>query len=161
MSSNGPSSTTQIGIVVAMSCCSSMAIALFLWYAYRNQSKFKWLDWFFDFFNGDDDDDESEPAPQDSPSLVVVDNPVPAPATCPQSKDNTCTEDSTNCGDQAVKNFCAHSCKKKCKKVGNLNYTSKKGPNADGCFLWKQTKTCKEAFSAMDAGTPVALNEGM
>lgn len=51
----------EMVIVVAMCCFSSLAIAGFLFYAYKNQEKFKWLDWFFDLF------DKDSPEPTTSP----------------------------------------------------------------------------------------------
>jgi hypothetical protein len=50
----GGGGQTTIAIVVALCCCSSLAVGLFLWYAYRNRENFTWLDWFFDIFDKED-----------------------------------------------------------------------------------------------------------
>jgi hypothetical protein len=46
---NGGSSS-QTTIAVVMCCCSSLLLAVFFWYAYKNQSKFPWLDFVWKMF---------------------------------------------------------------------------------------------------------------
>ena len=174
MADVGGGTQTQIAIVVALSCCSSMAVALFLWYAYHNQSKFKWLDFFFDFFNVDDGDDGKDPVPEDTVPLDTGDalapepsplnpDPAPAPASCPQSNDNTCKMDTDNCGNELVKGYCAHSCKKECRQEGNKYYQSKKKKtDSSGCFEWRPVNKCpkkQEKFMGFEGVSPVPVNE--
>lgn len=52
----GSSGQTEIIIVVAICCCSSVAIGIFLFYAYKNQEKFTWLDFLWKLFKKKDED---------------------------------------------------------------------------------------------------------
>lgn len=62
-SNSGGKGGTEIAIVIAMCCCSSMVIGLFLWYAYKHQDKFPWLDSFFKLFKSED-----APLPVETPA---------------------------------------------------------------------------------------------
>ena len=100
--SSSSSSTNEIMIVVALCCCCSLAVALFLWYAYNNQSKFTWLNWFYKLFGStpadtpaasDTTGGTSAPASTSTPVDTPVDTSTPktpkAPATLPKCTDPT------------------------------------------------------------------------
>ena len=77
--SGGGQQTTMI--VVAMCCFSSLAVGLFLWWAYNNQSSVPWLDWFYKLFNkGEDppvDDGTNTDAQNGTYGLFGTDTPIP------------------------------------------------------------------------------------
>lgn len=54
-----------------------MAVALFLWYAYNNQDKFDWLNWFFKLFKKGAETTPASPLPDPPMAMEPAPDPLP------------------------------------------------------------------------------------
>ena len=124
----------QMALVVALCCFCSMAVALFLWYAYNNQDKFTWLDWFFKLFRkGEASPPSPAPSPAPSPDTPGTLWPETQPempgggdaggGSKPGKQDKPCSKRGCNKGAKPrMKSKKCEVCKK----------------NKGGCYQWKR-----------------------
>jgi hypothetical protein len=134
---------------------------LFLWYAYKNQESFPWLDFFFKMFRSsstgntndtgttentstDTQKDTSTPAvteeaTEEAKTNEETEKPKPATKCAPRSSKSGCKYDKDKCKNEKVPNYCAQNCPRSCRKGKDGWYMSQKieaGAKA-GCMMWK------------------------
>lgn len=166
-------------IVVACCCCCSMAIGLFLFFAYYKQESFPWLDWLWKLLrlkkdSGDGDtgggdpgsggDPVGDPFGTDTPLPATIGDPLPADPIPNPGKPNPQPSD-PNPGKPAKNKKCkaaekgscasAEACKNKCIKVGSNKYA--KSVKKNKCWTWQtgfKDNKCKKRRSNFEAWMP-------
>lgn len=83
-------------IVAALSCCCCMSLAGFLWYSYRNQDKFEWMQPLWDLFKKKEEETPApEPAAEPGTDGTTPDGTTPDTTTPDTTTPDTTTPDTT------------------------------------------------------------------